>query len=81
MNREELQYEERIRQLQENIASLRMSRRILMTLLEQSQNEYRKENQRFIQEKKRLQKSNSHYANLLWEKNKKIRELEKKLEG
>jgi hypothetical protein len=37
MNAEELRYEERIRQLEENIANLRMSRRILMNLLEQVQ--------------------------------------------
>jgi hypothetical protein len=81
MSQEDLRYEECIRQLQENITSLRMSRRILMTLLEQSQNEHKRENQRFMQEKKRLQKANSHYAQLLWEKNKRIRELEKSLEG
>ena len=80
MNAEELSYEEKIRQLQENIASLRMSRRILMSLLDQVQCGSREERYQLEKEKVRLQKINSNYANQLWEKNRRIRELEKALE-
>lgn len=81
MEREELLYEERIRRLQEDITSLRMSRRILMSLLEQLQGERRQEKDRLEKEKVRLQKANSHYVETIWEKNIRIRELEQKLES
>lgn len=81
MEREELLYEERIRRLQEDITSLRMSRRILMSLLEQLQGERRQEKDRLEKEKLRLQKANSHYVETIWEKNIRIRELEEKLES
>jgi len=81
MDQEELLYEERIRRLQEDITSLRMSRRILMSLLEQLQGERRQEKERLEKEKVRLQKANSHYVDTIWEKNIRIRELEQKLEG
>jgi len=81
MEREELLYEERIRRLQEDITSLRMSRRILMSLLEQLQGERRQEKDRLEKEKNRLQKVNSHYVETIWEKNIRIRELEQRLES
>ena len=76
MNAEELHYEERIRQLEENIANLRMSRRILMNLLEQVQYSRKEELERLEKEKRRLRKISSNYAGQLWEKNRRIRELE-----
>ena len=76
MNAEELRYEERIRQLEENIANLRMSRRILMNLLEQVQYSRKEELERLEKERRRLQKISSSYAGQIWEKNRRIRELE-----
>jgi len=48
-----LLYEEKIRHLEESISSLRMSRRILMSLMEQMQHTHRAE-------QARLQKENRH---------------------
>ena len=81
MVQDKVLYEQRIRELQENVASLRMSRRILMTILEQVKNEQKAENKRLEDEKIRLKKVNNHYAEAIWEKNIRIRELEKRLEG
>lgn len=79
-NREETQrYEDKIRQLQDNILNLRISRRILMTLLEQVQTEKAREEERLRKEAQRLQKSNSRYAGNLLKKNQRIRELEQAL--
>lgn len=73
---EDLKYEEKIRELQTNISSLRMSRRILMSLLESVQNEHKKDQKKLLEENKKLKRSNHNFAGLLWEKNKRIRELE-----
>ncbi len=72
--------EERIHQLQENIESLRLSRRILMALLESMQGEYKEENQRLTDDNKRLKRNNHNFVNRLWEKNRRIRELEIELD-
>ena len=69
-------YEDKIRQLQDNILNLRISRRILMTLLEQVQTEKAREEERLRKEAQRLQKANSRYAGNLLKKNQRIRELE-----
>lgn len=81
MVQEILGYEQRIRELEENVASLRMSRRILMTMLEQVKNEQKIENKRQEDEKKRLKKVNTHYAEAIWTKNIRIRELERRIES
>ncbi len=75
----ELEYEERIRSLQESVAGLRLSRRILMTLLESVQDEYRGESKKLVEANNRLRAANNRYATALWEKNCRIRELEEKL--
>lgn len=77
---EEWKQEEKIRELQANIASLRMSRRILMALLESVQDEYRMENKRLADDNQRLKRNNHTFVNRLWEKNRRIRELEIELE-
>ena len=79
MKEQEDVLQERIKTLQDNIASLRMSRRVLMTLMEQMRHEREDENKRLKKEKLSLQKENSHYAKALWEKNRTICELENKL--
>ena len=50
-----------------------------MTLIEQLKNEFEQENVRANQEKTRLQRENMNYVRTLWEKNKRICELEKTL--
>lgn len=80
MKEQEQVLQEKIRALQDNVASLRMSRRVLMTLMEQARHEREDENKRLKKEKLRLQKENSHYAKALWEKNQTICELERKLQ-
>ena len=69
-------YEERIKKLQESVASLRMSRRVLMSLLEQVQTNKKEELEQLLKENMRLHKQVNSYANRLWEKNQRIVELE-----
>ncbi|MBS1348503.1 MAG: hypothetical protein HP052_03420, partial [Firmicutes bacterium] len=52
----EKMYQDKIRRLEEDISGLRMSRRIMMTLLEQSQINGRAEQERLISENRRLNK-------------------------
>jgi len=68
---------ERVNLLQDNVTSLRLSRRVLMSLIEQMKNEYEQERRRINKEKQELKKENACYAKALWEKNKRICELEK----
>lgn len=72
-------YQEKIRRLQDNISSLRMSRRILMSLLEEVQLRNKEEIEHLYKEQTRLRKSGSNYAAIIWEKNKRICELEEQL--
>ncbi len=72
-------YQDKIRELQENVASLRMSRRILMSLLESLQDEQRREKKKQQAERASLKQANTRYARLLWEKNLRIHDLEKRL--
>lgn len=60
-------YQDKIKRLEEDISGLRMSRRIMMTLLEQTQLSQRAEQDRLIQENKRLNKQVSSYARQLWQ--------------
>ena len=61
----EKMYQDKIRRLEEDISGLRMSRRIMMTLLEQSQINGRAEQERLISENRRLNKQVSAYARQL----------------
>lgn len=67
---------EQIRQLQDNIYSLRMSRRVLMSLLEQVQTSQQEEISRLKRQNAQLQKQNQGYAGRLWQQNRRIHELE-----
>ncbi|MDD2220396.1 MAG: translation initiation factor 2 [Clostridia bacterium] len=74
---EQHQAEQRIRELEECVVSLRFSRRLLLNLLTELQEE--KENERlcYEREKQKLLDRNRRYARLIWEKNKKINEIAK----
>ena len=63
----ERMYQDKIRRLEEDISGLRMSRRIMMTLLEQTQINGRAEQERLINENRRLNKQVSSYARQLWQ--------------
>ncbi len=70
-------YEDKIRALQESIFSLRLSRGVLLDLLYQSQLKQKKEAENLRRENANLKKQVGDYARQLWEKNKRICELEK----
>ena len=72
---EQQQAEQRIRDLEECVASLRLSRRLLLNLLTEIQEEKEKERLFFEREKQKLLERNRRYARLIWEKNKKINEM------
>ena len=61
----EKMYQDKIRRLEEDISGLRMSRRIMMTLLEQTQINGRAEQERLLNENRRLNKQVSAYARQL----------------
>ena len=61
-------YEEKIRQLEDNISSLRMSRRILMNLLEQLQNANKMECDQLRSENARLKQQLRHQRRaIMWQ--------------
>ncbi|MFZ5943617.1 MAG: translation initiation factor 2 [Bacillota bacterium] len=66
----------RVKELEEQVEHLRISRRVLMNLIEKIEREKRHLLTRLEKENKRLQLSNSKYAQWLWNKNRKIIELE-----
>lgn len=71
----------RIAELEEKVRHLRFSRRILMNLLERLEQERGGLVQKLQKENKKLQSSNTKYAqSILW-KNRRILELEKKSNG
>jgi len=79
MDRElEQMYLDKIRSLEEDISGLRMSRRIIMALLEENQLSRRTENQRLLMENRRLNKKVTAYAKRLWQQNTQ-KELQKKV--
>jgi len=70
---------DRIKELEEQVEHLRISRRVLMNLIEKIEKEKRLLLTSLEKENKRLQKNNLKYANWLWNKNRKIIELETKI--
>lgn len=64
---EALLYEEKIRRLEDSVSGLRMSRRILMSLLEQNQQSLRAEVEQYQRENARLRRQVNSYANQLWD--------------
>lgn len=63
----EQMYQNKIRRLEEDICGLRMSRKIMMTLLEQTQQHSKAEQERLRSENRRLNKQVSAYARQLWQ--------------
>ncbi|PRR75484.1 translation initiation factor 2 [Neomoorella humiferrea] len=71
----------RIQELEDKVEQLRISRRVLMHLVEKSENEKWEMINRLLQEKESLKVRNRRYARLLWEKNKELALLAGKLQG
>jgi len=70
----------RVKELEEQVEHLRISRRVLMNLIEKIEREKRLLLSSLEKENKRLQQNNAKYANWLWNKNRKIIELESKIQ-
>ena len=64
---ESVLYEEKIRRLEDSISSLRMSRRILMSLLDQVQSGHRAELDRLMRENSRLRQQLNRHTRQLWQ--------------
>ncbi|MBO8167674.1 MAG: translation initiation factor 2 [Thermoanaerobacteraceae bacterium] len=69
----------RISILEEKVEHLRVSRRVLMNLIEKLEKEKKQEFERLERINRKLQQSNSRYAKDLILKNKKIVELEEQV--
>lgn len=69
----------RIKELEEQVEHLRISRRVLMNLIEKIEREKRLLLSNLEKENKRLQQNNAKYASWLWNKNRKIIELESRI--
>ena len=63
----EQMYQEKINRLEQDIDSLRMSRRIMMTLLEQNQTSQKARIEQLLSENRRLNRRASAYARQLWQ--------------
>jgi len=68
-------YEQRLRQLEGKVAELRLSRRVLMSLLEQYLSMQRQEMDRVTRENSRLRRQLSSSARQLWQQNGRYMEL------
>ncbi|HHV72248.1 MAG TPA: translation initiation factor 2 [Clostridia bacterium] len=69
----------RIRELEEKVEGLRMSRRILMNILDLLEKTKKEEISRLEAENHRLQKANQKYARMILEKNREILFLQNQL--
>ena len=78
-NDEKKTYVNRISELEERIEQLRLSRRVLMNLLEDLDKERKSEINKIKAEQKKLKQNNVKYAFNLIQQNAKVAELEKKL--
>lgn len=72
--------ERRIQELENKLLQLRLSRRVLMLLLEKLDRERVVFSERLERENRRLLRSNHQYAQSLLQKNRQIIELESKLQ-
>ncbi|MGO0122749.1 translation initiation factor 2 [Desulfothermobacter acidiphilus] len=80
LREEELQLRARLRELEEKLAQTRWSRKVLLYLLERMEGERDFLRRRLEQENERLQRLNARYARSLWQKNRRIVELESRLQ-
>ncbi|MGI6093690.1 MAG: translation initiation factor 2 [Veillonellaceae bacterium] len=71
----------RIRELEDKVEALRISRRVLMNLIESLENERREQLLILETKNERLKKSNCRYARIIMYRNLRITELEQKLEN
>ncbi|KYH31084.1 hypothetical protein [Neomoorella mulderi] len=71
----------RIQELESKVEQLRVSRRVLMRLVEKSEAEKWELVNRLRQEKEQIQLRNRRYARAIWEKNKALVLLTNKLQG
>ncbi|MEW6173037.1 MAG: translation initiation factor 2 [Bacillota bacterium] len=74
------QLKARLRETEEKLAQVRLSRRVLLYLLEQMENERNVFLKKLEKENRRLQQANARYARSLLKKNRQIIELESKLQ-
>lgn len=72
--------ERRVQELEDKLLQLRLSRRVLMHLLERIEQEKAVFVEKLERENKRLHRTNQHFAQSLLEKNRQIIELESKLQ-
>lgn len=78
LGREEaLHYQDKIRRLEDSVSGLRMSRRILMSLLEQSQDEARARLEQSRRDNERLRRQVAADARRIWELSSRLAVLEK----
>ncbi len=73
-------WQRRVQELEEKIEQLRLSRRVLMNLIEKLERERYDSLTRLEKENRRLHSLNHRYARSLFQKNIQIRELESKLQ-
>ncbi|MDO4581112.1 MAG: hypothetical protein Q4B96_00815 [Bacillota bacterium] len=73
-----LRYEEKIRRLEENIYSLRISRRVVMSMLEALQQDHAQQQQRWQDERGRMQRRSVALAKRLLQANTRLQDLEEK---
>ena len=72
-------YISRIKELEERVEQLRLSRRVMMSLLENIDKERRTEISKMLVEQKKLKKTNVKYAFNILQKNSELLELNTKL--
>lgn len=77
---DEAYLQRRIQELEEKIEQLRLSRRVLMNLIERMEKEKATFLSRLEKENKKLHRANCRYARSLLQKNLKILELESRLQ-
>ncbi len=77
--REDLYWRNRVRELEEKVEQLRLSRRVLMNLIEKIEKDRDSLSMRLEKENKRLHHMNYRYARWLLNKNSQIVELQAKL--
>jgi len=82
MNQDNAQIEElqsRIKELEDKVEALRISRRVLMNLMDAMEKENKEQLVRLTVQNEKLQKSNSRYAKAVMYRNVRITELEEQL--
>jgi predicted RNase H-like nuclease (RuvC/YqgF family) len=72
--------EKRVRELEAKVLQLRLSRRVLMLLLERQEQQTATFRERLERENRRLMRANYQYAQSLLQKNRQIHELESRLQ-